>query len=271
MRIAIIFSSPTPGTGEYKNIWDICPQKRELAANKLVIEGNGWKLFVFNGRDGKYSNAAWIFETLKREVANIIRQYGGSSLAVLLHDTENELARLRDALQSPDNSKIIYKWYTSSKGTFYNKYLKPFAAGGTESLFDELWTKLTQNRAQEAVQMDPMGELRFLSHKFSNIPRFMKIIADDAKEDINILLEFEKFDIEDLLERYAKIEPELIKLKTNGADRVHSTMEEIIRMIRDIQKANIFPHQALDIACQCIEKTESICNIFKKTVENSDG
>jgi len=270
MRIAIIFSSPRPGTGEYKNIWDICPQKREVGAGKLVIEGNDWKLFVFDGRDREYYSGAWVFETLSREVANIIRQYGDSSVALLLHDTENKLARLRDALQSPDDSKIIYKWYTSSKGTFYNKYLKPFAADGTESLFDELWTKLTQNRAQEAVQMDPMGELRFLSHKFSNIPRFMKIIADDAKEDMNILLEFKKFDIEDLLERFARIEPELMKLKIIGVDRVRSTMEEVMEMIRDIQKENIFPEHALGLAYQCIEKTESVCNTFKKTLENSD-
>jgi len=275
MRIAFVFSSPTPGTNEFENIWKKCPQKQEIEPYKLVIEGTDWKLFVFDGMDYRYFKGAWNFETLKQEIANITKRYGYPSVAILLHGTDRELNTLIENLELLDASRICYKWdYTSSKGTFYKKYVMPFSTYRSDVAFENMWAKLKKGIPEKTQNEDLSGEIRFLKHLFLNISIFMNSKMNKAKEeeDTRILLEFNTFyaRIRESLDRYGKIEATLPKLGIKGISRVRGMMEELMIMIQNIGKEKDSFSEALDLTNQCLKRAELIHNIFLEVSETTN-
>jgi len=275
MRVAIVFSSPSPGTREYKNVWDNCPQRQKLSPGKLVIEGNDWKIYVFDGLEKRHFNGSWVYEKLSREAADIINQHEGSFFAILLHGTDKELNLLRENLQPLGASELLYKWYTSSKGTFFEEYMKPFVSDSPNNAFENLWAKLEKGTPDKAQNEDLNGEIRFLKHLFLNISIFMNSKLNKAKEkkDIGILLEFETFNarIMESLDRYVKIEPTLTKLGIKGIDRVRGAIGGLITIIQEIGKGKDSFSEVLALTNQCLKRAELIHNIFLEVSETTNG
>jgi len=160
MRIAIVFSSPTPDTKEFRNIWRSCPEKRELDSDKLVIEGGDWKVFAFDGQSNRFYDGKWNLEALRNEITGIMEEYTTSALGILLHGTKKELTLLIEQLQVPNAQEIYHKWYTSSKGTFYKKYIKPFSNDGSDGVFKNLWDKLDKKETEESVKETLIGVVK---------------------------------------------------------------------------------------------------------------
>jgi len=268
MRIAIVFSSPTPRMNEFENVWEKCPDSRELDSDKLVIEGGDWKVFVFDGLNKRYYDGPWNIEAIKSEITGIIEDNTESSVGILLHGTENELNLLMDQLRLSYPQRICHKLfaicYTSSQGTFYRKYLKPFSADGSDAIFEQLWTKIANGKWKDEGQMSVADEVHFLRHRLSNILTFMKLKANTAKnhENKKPLLEFEKFDIDNLLMRYKTIENELIKQRVDSARKIPIILEEINGIIDNIKRAEVSLNHALKLSRNCLNKVQSVYQIF---------
>ncbi len=200
MRIAIVFSSPNDKTKEFVNIWKCCPEKEMKGPDQVIIKGRDWELFAFDGQSRRYYDGAWNLETLKGEVEKIIEKQQGSDLGILLHGDKHEVHSLIGQLHVPDPLEIYRKWY-SSGDKFYRKYIKPFASDGSDEIYGQLWEKLTERNSGEEESKSLAEKVCFLRHRLSNILTFMELKLNTSKinEDIEPLLEFDKFNIGDLL------------------------------------------------------------------------
>ena len=143
----------------------------------------------------------------------------------------------------------------------------------SDELFEDLWAKLTKVKYKEEGQESLAGEIRFLRHKLSNIITFMKLKLNTAKrhEDIKPLLEFQKFNMDDLLKQYMMIEHELVKWEIKETRDVRIMIEEIIVFIDDIRSPEVFIDHALNLGSQCLNRAESIYQIFVELKEVIHG
>ena len=177
MKIIMVFSSPSSATSEYRNLWCCCPQKREIDTGQLVIDGNGWKVFVFDGLNKKYWDLEWNISMFECEVIAIKKQYEDSSMAILLHGYETEINILKQRLTLSLNSKIMDVCYSSEKGTFYEEDLKPFSNNASDQNFEILW-KVIEEIQSEGTGYDLSGEIGFLEHKFKSMSGYMNHIIN---------------------------------------------------------------------------------------------
>ena len=271
MKIAIIFSSPTLGTPEYRNVWDNCPKRQEIDAGKLLIKGTGWKIFVFDGHNKNYYDGAWNFETLKREVTGILEEHAWSSLCILLHGNLTEITSLIEQLQIPDPQTIYSRWYTKTRGKFYKKYIMPFSNDGSDDRFEDLWAEVKKTRGEEHDDFDFKGQLNFISHRLYGMIRWMRMVVEDATEDVNVLQDFRKFDFEFILKEYEKIESEVVSLDIPEIGKTGGFIKDIQKIKNEILKKNILSLQDLNLASDCLEKCETLHNALNQAEEAIHG
>lgn len=270
MKVAIVFSSPTPDTGEYQNIWNCCPQRQEIESDKLVnIRGKDWHIYAFNGQREKYFDGGWEFESLKKEIYNLKKQYEDASIAVLVHGAEEEAEELRSHCNALENEDFICECYTSSKGKFYENYVKPFAVNSTDSVFEKFWANLPKKNPEKDDSEWLRDEVRFLKHKFCNIHIFMgsKIAKAKGRNETDLLLKFSKANIKAELERFSKIESELIERGLGSVEQVGVTISALIKKIEDMQRSDLSFEQVFSIAKDCIQKAASLHQSFLKMEE----
>lgn len=268
MRIAIVFSSPGPDTKEYMNIWKNCPAKREIAEDKLVIEGGDWKVFAFDGLSRKYYIGAWNPEALKHEIMAIMEENTPSALGILLHGFEEEMKRIIRQIPVPDVHKIYYTWcYTSQKGTFFEKYIKPFSNDGSDVLFEKLWAKLEKTKDGEYDDLHLKVQLTFISHRLAGMIRWMRMVVEDATEDIIFLQDFKRFDFELLLTEYEKVEPKVMNLDIPEIKKARKMIKDIQAIINEMSKKDTHSLQDLNLGSSCLEKAETLHDILKQASE----
>ena len=273
MKIIMVFSSPSSATSEYRNLWCCCPQKREIDTGQLVIDGNGWKVFVFDGLNEKHCNVMWNVSVLEREVMAIKKQYEDASMAILLHGYETEINMLKQRLMSSFNPKIMGVCYSSEKGTFYEEDLKAFANDASDQNFEILWRVIEEIQSEDSTSDDLIEIVRFLDHKSFNIVKFMKKKIDTARNDISVLSEFNKFirHFEMLEEYYENIEAGTIKIGGANNKKVKILMNEVVLEIREMGENGAIPKTVSSSANDCLNKTQEIHSIFNEMWEGING
>ena len=236
MRIAIVFSSPTPDIGEYMNIWSNCPAKYDIDRDKLVIGGKDWRIFAFDGRSDRFYCGTWNLEVLQNEILGIMEEHTSSSLSILLHGSKKELGMLMEQFQIADIQEIFPIWYSSSKGTFFNKCIKPFANEGSDAVFEAFWNQLEMTSEANNDNLNLKDQIIFISHRLAGINRWMRMVVEDATEDIVFLKDFKKFDFEFLLNEYEKVEPTDMKLDVTGIKKVRTMMKDTFSFVKQFLK-----------------------------------
>lgn len=266
MRIAIVFSSPNDGTQEFENVWKKCPDSRKLGQDKLVIEGGDWKIFAFNGLSRAYFTGTWNLETIQSEVKHILETHTPQAVGFFLHGSEEELSLLAEQLQMPSVQEIFYKWYTSSVGTFFEKKIRPFSNQGSDENFEKLWAKLEKTRDENRDDFDFEGRLSFVSHRLTGLIRAMRMILEDAVDDITMMREFENFDFEFLareLENIAHHKPEI----TDAAE----TLRDMQHKIADISERQSYTPKDINVGYACLEKIETLKDVLRQIREDIHG
>jgi len=267
MRITFVFSSPTPGTNEFENVWKNCPGCKGLGSDKLVIEGEKWKIFAFDGLSKKYYSSSWNFQTIQSELTSIMEEHKASVFGIFLHGTKKELSLLVEQLQIPNVQEIYHKWYTSSRGTFFKKCIKPFSNNDSDMLFEKLWAKLEKEKDVKNDNPGPKDQLIFISHRLTGMIRSMRMIVEDAKEDINLLQDFKRFDFEYLLKEYQKVEPQVKNLGILEINEAPERMKHIQEIINEFSKRDTYSLKDLKLGSSCLEKTEALHDIVKQASE----
>lgn len=273
MKIIMVFSSPSSATSEYRNLWCCCPQKREIDTGQLVIDGNGWKVFVFDGLNEKHCNVMWNISMLEREVMAIKKQYEDSSMAILLHGYETEINILKQRLTLSLNSKIMDVCYSSEKGTFYEEDLKPFSNNASDQNFEILWKVIEEIQSEDSTSYDLIEKVRFLDHKSSNIVKWMRGKIAAARNDISVLSEFNTFirHFEMLEEYYENIEAGTIKIGDANNKKVKILINEVVLEIREMGENGAIPKTVSNSANDCLNKTRKIHSIFNEMREGING
>jgi len=269
MRIAIVFSSPTSGTNEFKNVWKKCPESRETDPGKLVIEGGNWKVFAFDGLSRNYHYGAWNIETLQHEIAAITKEHAPSALGVLLHGTKKELSLLVQQVHVPDVYELYAKSYASTVGTFFKKCIKPFSQDCSDRLFEELWTKIkkTEEKNVEDGVPDPKGQLIFISHRLTGMIRSMCMIMEDAEEDNSLLKDFKRFDFDFLLKEYEAVERQVKELDIPRIKEAPKMITNIQGIISEMSGRESYSRQDLKLGYGCLEKAEALQDILRQASE----
>lgn len=273
MKIIMVFSSPSSATSEYRNLWCCCPQKREIDTGQLVIEGNGWRVLVYDGLNKKYWDLEWNISMFECEVMAIKKQYEDSSMAILLHGYETEINKLKQRLTSSLNSKIMDVCYSSEKGTFYEEDLKSFSNNASDQNFEILWKVIEEIQSEDSTSDDLIEKVRFLNHKSSNIVKWMSGKIAAARNDISVLSKFDKFirHFEILKEYYGNIEAGTIKIGDANNKKVKILMNEVVLEIREMGKNGAIPKTVSNSANDCLNKTQEIHSIFNEMWEGING
>lgn len=271
MRIAIVFSSPTPSTNEFENVWKKCPQCRMLAPDKLVIEGNDWKIFVFDGLEKQYHKVTWDYDRLSQEIFAIACQHPNSVMGILLHGDDPELKTLVQKAITFNIKCLLSKHYGSAKGRFYQQFVKPFSSGASDDLFRKLWDKLMDTPKEIQSDQEIGHEIDRIHHDFSSFARRIRFLIEDAEDNISQLQKFKKLDFEPLFQRYAAIESKLMSYNIDGLHDVPAEKEIITSTVRAFRYENPFPNNALILARSCLAATETITAALKKAWEVCHG
>lgn len=273
MKIIIVFSSPSLATAEYQNLWCCCPQKQEIDDGQLMIEGSGWKTFVFDGSNERYWDVMWKIDVIEQEVIETKKQYKDSSIAILFHGNGTILNTLNQKLALLPNSKIMYVSYSSSRGTFYEENLKAFASDASDHNFEIVWKALEEIQSENTRQITIAQEIRSLKHNSSNIADWMRAKIHNSKGDRTILKEFNNFirHIEEMQNTHKKIKHSSNEVTHFNIEQVEKLMTDVIFKINQMQKDEINPEVVFDSANSCLKKTEEVHSIFQKMWEDING
>jgi len=263
-RVVFVFSSPTLSTKEYINIWNRCPGSREVDSDKLVIKGNEWEIFVFNGRCEKYYTGSWEIDILADEAHEILKNRK-VEVGILLHGDSSELAEL-EYLINDFTSGIVKTVYYGRRGKFYNNYIVPFANHCSDDLFETLWSELPTEKTDKFESMSLYENLRFMKHRFGNFLTFMniKITKSQKSESKDPLLGFINFRFIDVLNRYIEIENELV---TSSDVDIKKVLNKNMTIASDIQNPEIAYTEALNLAKECMSNTQQLFENFITLVE----
>lgn len=271
MRIAIVFSSPTPSLNEFENVWKTCPESRELGLDKLVIEGDKWKVFAFDGLSRRYYSGTWNLETLNHEITAIMEEHTTSFFGILLHGFQEEMKRIIRQILVSDVHKIYYTWcYASLEGTFYKRCIKPFSNEGSDALFEKLWTELDElekTKDEECDDLNLKGRLIFISHRLLAMIRSMRMVVEDAKENIVLLQDFRKFDFEFLSKGFETVESKVMNFSIPEIEKAREMITDIQKIINEISPKDLLSLQDLNLGCSCLEKAETLHDILEQASE----
>jgi hypothetical protein len=81
------------------------------------------------------------------------------------------------------------------------------------------------------------------------------------------LSEFKSDRIERFLKTYKELEPMLIRLRIDSAERIRRMIDEVIGCMDQIEGKTVSPHMAVNLAFKCVEKIQAISNILGKAKE----
>jgi hypothetical protein len=271
MRIAIVFSSPTPSTNEFENIWVKCPQSRLLEPGTVIIEGSEWKIYVFNGLAKHYHRDEWNFNKLTQEILIIASRHPNSPIGIFFHGNAKKLKSLSERTDKLSIQDLFIRHYRSAEGKIYREIVKPFSSGASNEHFEKLWAKLVDTGKEVTNPCDIGEDLYFIWHKSSGYTRNLQMIIEDAETDIRHLQRCNKVDFDLLCKKFAGISVKLKTCPVDGVDDISSELGVVCSMLKDLQHEGLSTNAALILAQSCLVKINAITDALKKYWEVCHG
>ena len=95
----------------------------------------------------------------------------------------------------------------------------------------------------------------------------LKLNTYKINEDIEPLLEFDKFNICDLLIKYRAMEHEILQRNAYDAKDITIMLDDILKMINELKGCEMGLDRALKLANECLSKAQSVYQVLLKLKE----
>ena len=194
------------------------------------------------------------------------RAKGGLRKTVIIYGFDRE-----QRIRQHEGGSIL-----DAPGVFYLRL--PALLSDIKNIFKEAANiQIIENNAidEKSFRDYAIREIRAFKHRCDNLWASMEMNANRARMALDnsprtmpsALLEFRTSRVEKLADEYTKLGPRAKRLGIKGAEKVKGIMDEVIKIVRQIQDQKTSPHEGINLAFQCVEKVQTISGILEKAKE----
>lgn len=268
-RVLFIASSPSLDTSEFTNIWAACPERRWLSASKIMLNGDGWSIVVFDGTSSDYCSVKWRYSVLSSEIQEFVNQESsrGLQFGVLVHGSKDELNRLCRTLNWAEIQAVAGKSYSSHRGSFYTRYIVPFAYGANDEAFDALWAKIWVSKGL-SEDLSLQEEIKLIRHRCKTWQSFMsqKVLSLKETRDSSIFTEFKDFRpcIAKAKVCFQTPAPQTGEFEKDIAQMFNARVDELLEEIECVCHQTQSFEERLQRAVNCHQRMADIIQLLEK-------
>ena len=164
----------------------------------------------------------------------------------------------------------------SAPGVFYLKL--PALLSHVKSILQKAASfKVSDQGAidDESICRYAIQKIRAFKHTCDNVWMSMEGNTNAARNSLkdtpgtkpSALKDFRQARIERLAEEYRQLESLTARLGIEGAEQVPNIMIEVIDMIGRIHEDTESPHEAVELAAECVKRIQDVANILSKVKE----